>query len=467
MHAAAHMLALRRAGAAAARLRAAGASEAEVARARAELRVAGLDAAAGAAAGKPRDEMRVSDAPRAAPLAEIAATTARQENAMVVNLVPRISARISAQTWINDAENARNHVIKMNTRFNQRNAPTDAEMDAFRAFDAGAIVDRYDEIPRALLSTELSVELDEERALLDTELPNIERALDKLSVWHDVEFLYQRLLTEAGKIAEENERRPPSGGFYVRGYFLRKIANAHRNYEDLVANIENAIAVSNLGETDREAVWGKVDAKLDAVGNRTTRIIEQYEIPKEPVLDEKKLKAVIATVRQEKLLTPAKTLPEMARAITGEQPITEVRVKTFVYYKTLVAYVRPDLYFETADGAADAIRELCTSRVPGATAFKLEDRFFTILFLAAMPYTMRNPDAWERTRNLDTADAAAVRQEATELLLLDWDPARSHYADMSWMPAANKAVLTADVLNTIRESETLDEAIAVIYAFPM
>lgn len=54
----------------------------------------------------------------------------------------------------------------------------------------------------------------------------------------------------------------------------------------------------------------------------------------------------------------------------------------------------------------------------------------------------------------------------TELLLLHWDPAQSHYADMSWMPASN---LTSSgipgILGIVRDSETLDDAVRKIYAF--
>lgn len=461
MYAAAHLLAVRRANAAAARMRDRGAPAAEVARVRATLRGAGLDAAYGAAPGKPPAEMRVADAPRPPPpLGAVAAATARAAGAAIAEE----TARILAREWIGRAEKARGRADKMNTLFNLNKPPTAETMEEMRAFDATALEADYAAISRGFLSVDLAGELDEERARLDAEAPNLQSALAKLSGWYDAEARYGEMQAAARKIAAAAEKLPPEYGFYIRGYFMESIQDAVTRYEEQRREIERIIS-EDIPENDRAAIEDKMDSRMENLGGKVTEIIKRYEKRADPVVNETVVRKLMGNLRSAVPGTPAKTDLETLREITGEQPTTKLRSNRY-YFKLLAAYIRPDLYFENTDGAADAVREICTSTVQKTNLFKLTDSAFVAVFLAAMPYILSAPDAWDRARNFESADPAKIREEMTELLLLHWDPAQSHYADMSWMPASN---LTSSgipgILGIVRDSETLDDAVRKIYAF--
>ncbi len=463
MYAAAQMLAVRRAGAAAARLRAIGAAEAEIARARAELRVAGLDAAAGAAPGKPAGEMRASDTPRAAPLAEIAATTARRENVTVAVG----GSVVAARAWLRRAQGWLANLVAANTMFNEPRPPSDDALAALLARDGPAMEDQYAAIARENLPPDLQDSLAEEHARFVAETPLIHASIDKLVAWRDAERLYADMRNAARGVIEEGKRQNPEHGFYIREYFARKVGGELERYEELLEEVKTTIDTDGRSEADRDAVWEKVRDKLEALATKVNDVLKEFDDPEPPEIGEEALKNYVNAVRSTTITTPGPVLKNTDPKLTGFLVNTNLRGRSMTGYRVMCAYIRPDLYFETTDGAADIIRALCTSTVGQTNVFALTELNFVILFLAAMPYVLREPDAWARIREFGGTDPVEVRRELTEILLLHWDPVQSHYTDMSWMPAANGAITSSGILDAIHASDTLDEAIAKIYTFPV
>ena len=348
----------------------------------------------------------------------------------------------------------------MNALFNLNKPPAAETMEEMRAFDATTLGNEYAAISRGLLSVELVGDLDEEHANFGAEMPNIQGALDKLSGWYDAEIHFKEMQKAAAEITRTAKKLPREYGFYIREYFMERAQEAMMNYEWHRREIERIID----GSKDRAAIEGKMDEEMATLGGKINQIIEHYEKPMDPEMDENAVQGLIKNLRLPNPTTPTKASLAILRKITGEQTITNAYTDRY-YSKVLVAYVRPDLYFENTDGAADAIRDLCTSTAPNTTVFRLTDSRFAAVFLAAMPYVLSAPDAWARAKDFVGADPAEVRAEMTDLLLLHWDPAQSYFAEMSWMPASDKRITPGGILEIVRESETLDDAVGAMYTF--